>query len=156
MHRHPYHFCSNMRGTINVLRAGEEQGDLTSASQSSRQGQVASPQGRAAQRELTDPLPSSSSQILYHLNTSGPMRRAQACQVLPFSPQTAHKPGRCCDSGTSFILLSLLSSSTNVPSPPAEISLISCNGVSAHLQDFSCPPRDILLSVYHTSEPQES
>lgn len=132
----------------NVLRTGEQQDDLTAASQSSRKGQLA----LTTRQSCTEGTPFSS-QILHHLSTSGPLRGVQACPVLLFSPWTAHKAGRCCDSVTSCILLSL-SSSMNVPPTPTEIPLFSCNEVSAHLQDLSCLPRDVLLSVYHTLSPR--
>lgn len=134
----------------NVLRAGEQQGDLTPASQSSRKGQPA----LTTRQSFTEGT-AFSSQILHHLSNSGSLRRGQVCPVLLFSPWTAHKPGRCCESVTSCVLLSL-SSSTNMPPPSTEIPLFSCSGASAHLQDLSCPPRVFLLSLYHTSEPEET
>lgn len=80
-----------------------------------------SPQGKAAERELPSPPDPSPPRH------SGLLRGSQACQVLLSSPWTAHKPGRCCDSVTSVILLSL-SSSTNAPPPPTESPLLSSVG----------------------------
>lgn len=89
---HPYHFCSNMRGTMSPqMYPEQEDSEVTSLQCHRAPGRASCPHHKA---ELHRGTPSSP-QILHHLNTSGPLRRAQACQVLLFSPWPAHKASRC-------------------------------------------------------------